>query len=75
MGPDGFYAAANVDTDTGTISVAGFHTGGAGPSDNLHLLTIHWSAGIQTGASNIILGVDTMTDMSYNTINSNSGLL
>jgi len=50
-GEQGFLSAVNAE-EQGLLKVAGFDTYGVGPSDNLHLLTIWWTA-INKGSTDI----------------------
>ena len=66
-GDDGFISAKNVINADGWMNIAGFDAFGKGPSFQLHLLTINWTA-IGPGTSSLDLYVDILEDQNLNSI-------
>ncbi len=60
-GDEGFVSAVNIDNDNGVVTIAGFDAMGQGPSSQLHLLTINWTA-VGAGSSSLDLSIIDLAD-------------
>ncbi|MBN1696121.1 MAG: dockerin type I repeat-containing protein [Spirochaetales bacterium] len=74
-GVEGFVAAAEADNAMGTLHIAGFDTHGTGPSNDLHVCTVHFKAGSRevTGAS-VSVVVGDMVDETVSPIGMGMGM-
>ena len=63
-GAEGFVSAVNIDNVNGLVTIVGIESMGTGPSSQLHLLTITWTA-VDVGRSSLDLTIDTLLDTDY----------
>ncbi|MBY9007143.1 MAG: hypothetical protein KGD63_10320 [Candidatus Lokiarchaeota archaeon] len=66
-GAEGFVSTINIDNANGLVTLVGIDAMGIGPSSQLHLLTIIWTA-VGAGNSSLDLTIDTLSDISYTDI-------
>jgi len=66
-GSEGFVSAVNIDNDNGLVTIAGFEATGTGPSSQLHLLTITWTA-VGAGSTSLDLSILDLADTMIETI-------
>jgi hypothetical protein len=71
-GADGFIAAVNINT-VGKIVTSGFDTGGEGPGNDLHLLTVTMQA-IGSGTSSLDVDVRSLADSDTNIVGNPNGI-
>ncbi|MBY9007142.1 MAG: cellulase family glycosylhydrolase [Candidatus Lokiarchaeota archaeon] len=64
---EGFVSEVNIDNVNGLVTIVGFDKWGIGPSSQIHLLTITWTA-VGEGISPLDLTIDTLLDTDRNTI-------
>jgi hypothetical protein len=69
-GPDGFVAAVGLEQNL--LRISGFDTSGAGPGQDLHILTINWTAK-SSGVSDLIIDIRDLADLQYKTIGTPEG--
>ncbi|MBN2440430.1 MAG: hypothetical protein JXJ04_03775 [Spirochaetales bacterium] len=71
-GPDGFIAAVNAN-NPGTLIISGFNTDGTGPGENLHVLTLYFTA-VSPGESILVLSIVSLVNPMTLTIGNPSAL-
>jgi hypothetical protein len=71
-GAYGFISAVNAGT-AGTLRLSGFDTGGKGPGEDLHFLTINWRA-VGPGYTLLNIDVEQLVDESTNVIGIPNGI-
>ncbi|MBN1696186.1 MAG: hypothetical protein JW881_01620, partial [Spirochaetales bacterium] len=71
-GSDGFLSAINAN-ESGKLVTSGFDTDGSGPGENLHILTVNWTA-IAMGTTYIEINIRNLVNENTYTIGELQGI-